>query len=107
MMNEYGLILETTPKGGYKNGTGPFFIKLARFLTEKQHASMQGTELGQEALKSSWWVTATKTFAKEEERRQEIKRSKGSNGSENPSESHVTAWYELMQQFEPFQAEKK
>jgi hypothetical protein len=105
MMNEYGLILETTPKGGYKNGTKPFFIKLASFFTEKQQGSMQGTELGEEALKS--WITAIKTFARQEADRQEIERSKGRNGSENPPESHITACYELMQQFLRFQAEKK
>jgi hypothetical protein len=50
MMNAFGLIQATTPKEEYKNGSGPFYIKLARFLTKMQRASMQGTELGPEAL---------------------------------------------------------
>ena len=52
-------------------------------------------------------MTAIKSLAEEESRRQEIERSKGRSGSENPHETHLNACYELMQQFERFMAEKK
>ena len=43
MMAEYGIILESTPKLGFKNGTQPFFTKLATFFNDlepsKKHRS--------------------------------------------------------------------
>ena len=36
MMNEFGLILDFTSRGGFRQGTLPLFMKLAKCFTDKQ-----------------------------------------------------------------------
>ena len=49
IMEEYGLILDSTQKGGYKNGTERFFTNLAAYLngleSSKKHSCIAGVTL--------------------------------------------------------------
>ena len=55
MMNDYGLILDCTPKGGFRNGSSSHFMELATccngLKTSKKIQRLRGVKLGTEGLK--------------------------------------------------------
>ena len=70
MMTQYGIVLDNTPKGGYKHGSDGFFKSLATFFNNQKpkHNMLIGVTLGVGALKS--WITSIKSLAKLEADRQ-------------------------------------
>ena len=70
MMAQYGIVLDNTPKGGYKHGSDGFFKSLATFFNNQKpkHNMLIGVTLGVGALKS--WITSIKSLAKLEADRQ-------------------------------------
>ena len=107
LMEEYGLILDSTPKLGFKNGTQPFFEKLTRFFNEleasKRHKCMVGVTLGWCALKS--WVSTIKVLARTEQDRLDLERSTGR--AQPPPAVHISACHALMTQFLTYNAAKQ
>ena len=64
IMEEYGLILDSTQKGGYKNGTERVFTNLTAYLngleSSKKHSCIAGITLTGTGLKA--WLTNIKNW---------------------------------------------
>ena len=79
MMNDYGLILDCTPKGGFRNGSSSHFMELATccngLKTSKKLQCLHGVKLGTEGLKG--WVLAVDNLDKNEQERQQHEQALG------------------------------
>ena len=71
IMEEYGLILDSTQKGGYKNGTERVFTDLTAYLngleSSKKHSCIARVTLTGTGLKA--WLTNIKKLAADETKR--------------------------------------
>ena len=107
MMEQYGLILDSTPKGGYKQGTDRFFVSLATYLngleSSKKHSCIAGVTLTGTGLKA--WLTVIKKLATEETKRQEMASAAGRELP--PALPHISASFALMEKASLFLAEKQ
>ena len=105
IMEEYGLILDSTQKGGYKNGTERFFTNLAAYLngleSSKKHSSVARVTLTGTGLKA--WLTNIKKLAADETKRQEMGSAAGRELQ--PAPPHISASFALMKKASFFLAE--
>ena len=66
MMTDHGIILESTPKGGFRNGSACHFKELVNYSNglapSKRPQCLHGVKLGTEGLKG--WVLAIKNLAR-------------------------------------------
>ena len=63
VMTDHGIMLESTPKGGFRNGSSSHFKELVKTIYElepsKKPQCLHGVKLGIEGSKR--WVLATRT----------------------------------------------
>ena len=104
IMEEYGLILDSTQKGGYKNGTERFFTNLAAYLngleSSKKHSCVAGVTLTGTGLKA--WLTNIKRLATDE-----TKMGSAAGRELQPAPPHISASFALMKKASLFLAERQ
>ena len=107
MMEQYGIILDSTKAGGYKNGSEKFFTSLATFLngleSSKKHSCIAGVTLTGTGLKA--WMTCIKKLASEEKQRQEVASAAGREIP--PAFPHISASFALMEKASLFLAARQ
>ena len=80
------------------HGKGRFILELVNFLNNSDHEAIRGKTTTEQTVRI-WIATGKQSASNEHSRREEI-RMRG-RGAEDLSsvEPHITAWYDLMQEF--------
>ena len=102
MITDHGIILESTSKAGFRNGSACHFKELVNYFNglapSQKPQCLHWVKLGTEGLKG--WVLAIKNLAKTEQECQEHERAIGR--PQPPPPAHASAAWALMNQFHIF-----
>ena len=107
MITDHGIILESTSKAGFRNGSACHFKELVNYFNglapSQKPQCLHVVKLGTEGLKG--WVLSIKNLAKTEEERQEHERAIGRR--QPPFPAHVSAAWALTNQLHIFSATRQ